>query len=115
MKISPLRAGLEAFNKLKNNEIKNTTITNPFSFKSKAIQFDVFELSNSTNKLNEFLSKRLGIINNLKEGAISFMGKARDVLNTKIELHPFKYSVANLEKQPVSELKAMLKAELKGI
>lgn len=118
-KISPLRAGIEALNKFKKNDnIKqNSAVTNPFAgaFKGKVLQMDVFENSNKLNlKQNTFsFFKRtqdavLEQYSAIKGNVISFGAKIKS-------FNPFKYSLSNLQKQPVGELKAMLKAELKGV
>lgn len=125
MKISPLRAGIEALNKLKNNKETVSPSSNPFAsaFRGKVIQMDVFESANPVTNFREnisnfFKNTSLKIntgYSNLKENMVSFMGKAQKVLNTKIDFNPLKYSASNLQKQPVSELKAMLINELKGV
>ena len=108
-KISPLRAGLDAFNRFKaqrlqkSNEAKaeNTNSTNPFgiSFKGNVLQMDVFDSSTkkssgATNpiqdgleKVNKFVaSARVATMNkieSIKQGAISFGSKIKEnVVNT---------------------------------
>ncbi len=111
-KISPLRAGLDAFNRFKaqrlqkkenaiTQKMENSNSTNPFgiSFKGTVIQMDVFEsskdkTSNATNpiqngldKVNKFVaSARVATMNKIdriKQGAISFGSKVKDtVVNT---------------------------------
>lgn len=107
-KISPLRAGLDAFNRFKaqrlqkTNETKaeNSNSTNPFgiSFKGNVLQMDVFDSSTkksgATNpiqdgleKVNKFVaSARVATMNkieSIKQGAISFGSKIKEnVVNT---------------------------------
>ena len=108
-KISPLRAGLDAFNRFKaqrlqkTNETKaeNRNSTNPFgiSFKGNVLQMDVFDSSTKkssgvTNpiqdgleKVNKFVaSARVATMNkieSIKQGAISFGSKIKEnVVNT---------------------------------
>ncbi len=101
-RISPLKAGLEAFNKFratktqKTNNIQNSNSTNPFgiSFKGKVMQSDVFEMqtqksSGATNpiltgfnKMNKFCadvqSKATDKFNLIKNNAISFGSKMKN-------------------------------------
>lgn len=101
-KISPLRAGLDAFNRFKATRLQakadkaqNTNSTNPFgiSFKGTVIQMDVFDSSTkkstATNpiqegldKMNKFVaSARVATMNkieSIKQGAISFGNKIKE-------------------------------------
>ena len=103
-KISPLRAGLDAFNRFKATRLQaktdklndvNSNSTNPFgiSFKGTMIQMDVFESSakkeeNETStespltKMNKFVaSARMATMNkieSIKQSAISFGNKIKD-------------------------------------
>lgn len=113
-KISPLRAGLDAFNRFRSNRIQaktekleniNSNSTNPFgiSFKGTVIQMDVFESStkknSTTNSLKEGLdrvnkfvaSARVATMNkieSIKQGAISFGNRVKDnVVNTYNKLN----------------------------
>ena len=114
------------------------------TFKGTVIQMDVFEKTNKSeenkNHLNSLKEKMqntgkllasawVGTINkfsSLKANAIAFGKKIKDntiatakkiqeIGNTKIEINPFKYSVARLQNQPVSELRTMLSNELQGV
>ncbi len=102
-KISPLRAGLDAFNRFKTtrlqnkqNKVDNQNSTNPFgiSFKGTVIQMDVFESSkkeaqNTSNplqtgldKINKFAASAraatMNKINSIKQNAISFGNKMKE-------------------------------------
>ncbi len=103
-KISPLRAGLDAFNRFKTtrlqknseNQTQNTNSTNPFgiSFKGNVLQMDVFDSSSKTSsgatnpiqdglgKVNKFIaSARVATMNkidSIKQGAISFGSKIKE-------------------------------------
>ena len=102
-KISPLRAGLDAFNRFKaqrlqkSNEAKaeNTNSTNPFgiSFKGNVLQMDVFDSSTKKSsaanpiqegldKVNKFVaSARVATMNkfeSIKQNAISFGSKLKE-------------------------------------
>ena len=110
-KISPLRAGLEAFNRFKTTRLQskearkaeNTNSTNPFgiSFKGQMIQMDVFDSStkkehnpsatnpiqDSLDKVNKFVaSARVATMNkidSIKQSAISFGKKIKEnAINT---------------------------------
>lgn len=107
-KISPLRAGLDAFNRFKANRLQktnspkaeNTNSTNPFgiSFKGTVMQMDVFESSTKTqsaknpvqeglDKVNKFVASArtaaMSKIDSIKQGAISFGSKIKEnVTNT---------------------------------
>lgn len=108
-KISPLRAGLDAFNRFKTarlqktNENKigsNSNSTNPFgiSFKGNVLQMDVFDSSTKTsagstnpikegfNNVNKFVaSARVATMNkieSIKQGAISFGSKVKENITT---------------------------------
>lgn len=113
-KISPLRAGLDAFNRFRSNRIQaktekleniNSNSTNPFgiSFKGTVIQMDVFEsstkknsttnsLKNGLDRVNKFVaSARVATMNkieSIKQGAISFGNRVKDnVVNTYNKLN----------------------------
>lgn len=113
-KISPLRAGLDAFNRFKATRLQaktdkmeniNSNSTNPFgiSFKGTVIQMDVFESSTkkpsatnpfqeSMDKVNKFVaSARVATMNkieSIKQGAISFGNRVKDnVVNTYNKLN----------------------------
>lgn len=113
-KISPLRAGLDAFNRFRSNRIQaktekleniNSNSTNPFgiSFKGTVIQMDVFESSTKKNsttnslkdgldRVNKFVaSARVATMNkieSIKQGAISFGNRVKDnVVNTYNKLN----------------------------
>lgn len=104
-KISPLRAGLDAFNRFKAARLQgktdklnntNTNSTNPFgiSFKGTVMQMDVFESSakkeeatsnpikDGLNKVNKFVaSARTATMNKFeafKKNAISFGNKIKE-------------------------------------
>lgn len=104
-KISPLRAGLDAFNRFKAARLQsktdkaentNSNSTNPFgiSFKGTMIQMDVFDSStkkssgatnpiqDSLDKMNKFVaSARVATMNkieSIKQGAISFGNKVKE-------------------------------------
>lgn len=124
---------------------KQETQTNPFgmSFKGTVIQMDVFEhaqkldsiqkqsalkekLQNANKLLASAWVATINKFSSLKANAIAFAGKIKassvelgskikQIATTPVEFDLFKYSVSNLEKQPVSELKAMLTTELKGV
>ena len=108
-KISPLRAGLDAFNRFKTarlqktNENKigsNSNSTNPFgiSFKGNVLQMDVFDSSTKTsagstnpikeslNNVNKFVaSARVATMNkieSIKQGAISFGSRVKENITT---------------------------------
>ena len=53
--------------------------------------------------------------NKIKDNTIATAKKIQEIGNTKIEINPFKYSVARLQNQPVSELRTMLSNELQGV
>ena len=105
-KISPLRAGLDAFNKFRAQRLQNKTektenqnSTNPFgiSFKGTMLQMDVFESSakkegQNSNPLKEGLSKMnkfvasarvatMNKFNSIKESAISFGNKMKESIS----------------------------------
>ena len=105
-KISPLRAGLDAFNKFraqrlqnKTEKVENQNSTNPFgiSFKGTMLQMDVFDSSakkeeNSTNPLKEGLNRMnkfvasaraatMNKFNSIKESAISFGHKMKESIS----------------------------------
>lgn len=95
-KISPLKAGLDAFNKFKAARLTSKSdktksgSTNPFgiSFKGAALQMDVFETSNNKtsgatnpisdgwNKMNKFVASArvatMNKLNSVKENIVSF-------------------------------------------
>ncbi len=103
-KISPLRAGLDAFNRFKTARLQaktnkmndvNSNSTNPFgiSFKGTMIQMDVFESSTKNNevsnpikagleKVNKFTASArmaaMNKINAIKENAVSFGRKIKE-------------------------------------
>ena len=106
-KISPLRAGLDAFNKFRAQRLQNkeqniqNNSTNPFgiSFKGTMLQMDVFESSakkdeTNTNpfkggldKMNKFVASArvatMNRINSIKQNAISFGNKIKEsITNT---------------------------------
>ena len=106
-KISPLRAGLDAFNRFKATRLEkkaekaeNTNSTNPFgiSFKGNMVQMDVFESSTKKaenenpiqgglGKINKFVASArmatMNKINSIKQSAISFGSKIKEnVVNT---------------------------------
>lgn len=114
------------------------------TFKGTVIQMDVFEKTNkneqsaiqansvkekmqNTGKLlasawvgtiNKFSSLKANAIafgNKIKDSTISATKRIQEISSTKIELNPFKYSVARLQNQPVSELRSMLSNELQGV
>lgn len=141
-KISPLRSSIEAINKLKAfksntaDKIQNSAhATNPFglSFKGTVVQMDVFEKAKKANNTPSLKENLVQIWNNtaekfssIKDNTVAFSGKVKenaliagkkiqDFANQKVEFNFFKYNVSNLQKRPVSELKAMLSTELKGI
>lgn len=102
-KISPLKAGLEAFNKFRanrlqskeNKNIQNSNSTNPFgiSFKGKMLQMDVFSSSEKAsgatnpiqegfNKINKFAASAraatMNRFNSIKQSAITFGSKLKE-------------------------------------
>lgn len=100
-KISPLRAGLEAFNRFKttriakNNQASQGNSTNPFgiSFKGAVIQMDVFDSStkkasvsnpiqDGLDKMNKFVASAraatMNRFNAIKQGAISFGSRLKE-------------------------------------
>lgn len=106
-KISPLRAGLDAFNKFraqrlqnKTEKVENQNSTNPFgiSFKGTMLQMDVFDSSakkeeNSTNPLKDGLNRMnkfvasaraatMNKFNSIKESAISFGNKMKESISS---------------------------------
>lgn len=107
-KISPLRAGLDAFNRFKAARLENAKVektnsnsSNPFgvSFKGAVVQMDVFEstskkeapatnpIKDGLSKVNKFVaSARTATMNkfdSLKKNAISFGSKIKEsVKNT---------------------------------
>ena len=114
------------------------------TFKGTVIQMDVFEKTNknkesatqatsikekmqNTGKLlasawvgtiNKFSSLKANAIafgNKLKDNTIAMGKKLQEIGNTKVELNPFKYSVARLQNQSVADLKSMLSNELQGV
>lgn len=114
------------------------------AFKGTVIQMDVFEKaekkaekenSNTLNikerlqntgkllasawvgTINRFSSLKTNAIafgNKLKDSTIATVNRIREIGNTNVELNPFKYSVARLQTQPISELRTMLTNELQG-
>ena len=113
-KISPLRAGLDAFNRFKASRLQNTKApktennsaqnsTNPFgiTFKGTMIQMDVFDSSTKKesaknpvqqglDSINKFVaSARAATMNkfeSIKQGAISFGNKIKE--NVTVEVAP---------------------------
>ena len=139
LKISPIKSGLEAFQKFKADRIKvknNINSTNPFgiTFKGTVLQMDVFEttktkendIQNKFMEAGKFLSSAwVGTINKfstMRDNIISFTGKIKedtkafiDKLNQPIKFDFITYNVSNLEKRPVSELRDMMDTEIKAL
>lgn len=128
-KISPLRAGLDAFNRFKASRLQNTKApktennsaqnsTNPFgiTFKGTMIQMDVFDSSTKKesaknpvqqglDSINKFVaSARAATMNkfeSIKQGAISFGNKIKEnVTNTYKKLATTEVNLDFLRNSP---------------
>ena len=139
LKISPIKSGLEAFQKFKADRIKvknNINSTNPFgiTFKGTVLQMDVFESAKTKEnniaekfaQAGKFLSSAwAGTINRfstMRDNIISFTGRIKDDtkafidrLNQPIKFDFITYNVSNLEKRPVNELRDMMNNEIKAL
>ena len=131
----------EKANKIKENATQTNPFG--ITFKGKLVAADVFtsskkteeqanvnpfkEKMESTSKLlasawagtiNKFSSIKTNAIafgNKLKDNTIAFAKKVQEIGNTEVKFeNPFKYTVGNLQKQSVGDLRTMLTAELQG-
>ncbi len=98
-KISPLKAGFNAFNKLKPQKLKDSgkNFTPPFNttFMGTVIQMDVFDSSMSKTPPKNI-----------------FSGFFKKLLNTELSFDFLDTPVSKLQKCPSKELEEMFKIEL---
>ena len=136
---------LNKTNKAEKAEQKAQTNPFGITFRGTVIQMDVFEKAEKTPKaennnsvslkekmqntgkllasawvgtINKFSSLKTNAIafgNKLKSDTVAFGKKLYEIGNMQVELNPFKYTVGNLQNQPVANLRDMLSNELKGV
>ena len=67
------------------------------------------------NKFSSLKTNAIAFGNKIKDSTIATAKKIQEFGNTPVTLeNPFKYTVGNLQKQPVGELRTMLSNELQG-
>lgn len=68
------------------------------------------------NKFSSIKANAIAFGNKIKDSTIAAAKKIQEFGNKEVTFsNPFKYTVGNLQKQPVSELKSMLSSELQGV
>ena len=68
------------------------------------------------NKFSSLKTNAIAFGNKLKDNTVAFAKKVQEIGSTEVKFeNPFKYTVSNLQKQPVSELKSLLATELQGV
>ncbi len=110
---------MDVFEKTDKTQKTNDTNT-ANSFKEKMQNTGKLLASAWVGTINKFSSLKANAIafgNKIKDNTIAAAKKIQEIGNTKIELdnlNPFKYSVGNLQNQPVGELRTLLTNELQG-
>ena len=111
---------MDVFEKTDKTDKTNNEVTNTSSLKEKMQNTGKLLASAWVGTINKFSSLKANAIafgNKIKDSTIAAAKKIQEIGNTKIELdslNPFKYSVSNLQNQPVGELRTLLTNELQG-
>lgn len=99
-------------------EKKETSAANTNSIKEKMQNTGKLLASAWVGTINKFSSLKANAVafgNKIKDSTVATAKKIQEIGNMKVELNPFKYSVARLQNQPVGDLRNMLSNELQGV
>lgn len=140
-----MRAGKTNKNEATKANEASSTNPFGITFRGTVIQMDVFEKTDKTDKtaggssatlkeklqntgkllasawvgtINKISSLKTNVVafgNKIKDTTISTVKKIKEIADTEITFDVFKYNVANLQKQPVGELRSLLSNELQGV